>query len=386
LNALHIRTVIDFSRDQKKKLKVQYKKVDFLIRAQHEMEVPLIEKQSEEELRLRQEIQLTEREYAMERSKSLLRMEGDKQNFLQSIRGRRHDDFLLQMKEFEQRLQVARQERLEELRKEHVEKKKEQFRKDKQRKIEEKQRKIQEKQQSKVKREEELRSAKQRAENATRNKELDKQAEIQRARDRAIEEKLNSTRSAPAPKDIPVHQEKDRPDGSSWRRSVRANDEGDSKDSWRDQRPRMNDRRSDELPGNKGASNEPWRPRTRPEQGYRDDRRSAASPPPPADRRAERSSDKSDSWRTIEKKRSNPPRNENDRPFQQRTDESSSGGAWRPRPRVPEETRDNVRPASNLNSTANQGRADENSSWRTREKTRLKSWRADNSDDENERA
>jgi len=47
-----------------------------------------------------------------------------KKDFLQSIRGQRHDDFIIQMKEFEQRLKLARQQRLEQSRKEYIEKKK----------------------------------------------------------------------------------------------------------------------------------------------------------------------------------------------------------------------------------------------------------------------
>jgi len=124
LNAKHVDTVIKESRERKDKLKVQYKKVDFLIRAQHEAEIPLIHKQSEEEARLTHEIQLAERERAIERRDRLMRMENDKKDFLQSIRGQRHDDFIIQMKEFEQRLKLARQQRLEQSRKEYIEKKK----------------------------------------------------------------------------------------------------------------------------------------------------------------------------------------------------------------------------------------------------------------------
>jgi len=132
LNALHIERIIDESRQQKERLKTQYKKVDFLIRAQHEAEISLIYRQSEDEIHLRHEIQLAERERAIERRERLIRMENDKKEFFQSIRGQRHDDFILQMKEYEQRLKLIRQQRLEKLRKEHIEKKKQNFRKEKQ--------------------------------------------------------------------------------------------------------------------------------------------------------------------------------------------------------------------------------------------------------------
>ncbi len=65
------------------------------------------------------------------------------------------------------------------------------------------------------------------------------------------------------------------------------------------------------------------------------------------------------------------PRNENDRPSQQRTGESSSSGVWRPKSHVPDETRDNIRNGPNPNSSGSWGRPDDNSNWRTREKKRL---------------
>jgi translation initiation factor 3 subunit A len=318
LNSLHIDAVIKHSREQKEKLKVQFKKVDFLIRAQHEAEVPLIQEYSQDDAHLRRDIQLAERERAIERRERLIRMEKDKQDFLQSIRGQRHEDFVLQMKEYKQRLQIARQQRLEQLRKEHIEKKKQDFRKEKQLK---KQRKIQEKEekrQAELKRIQDERSAEQRAANAKRNKELDKQAEIQRARDKAIEDKLQEAskntsttiRRPAAPPPPPTHQEKDRTDGPSWRRTPRPNEEKepshvDTKDNWRDQRPRGNERRLDDSSNNKGASNDVWRSKPRSEQSNRDDKRGTASPSS-SERRTEQNSEKSDNWRTVEKKRPNP--------------------------------------------------------------------------------
>jgi hypothetical protein len=132
LNSLHIDAVIKHSREQKEKLKIQYKKVDFLIRAHHEAEVSLIQKQSEDDVQRRRDIQLAERELALERRERLIRMETDKKDFLQSIRGQRHEDYVTQSKDFDQRLKVARQQRLEQLRKENVEKKKQDWKKQKQ--------------------------------------------------------------------------------------------------------------------------------------------------------------------------------------------------------------------------------------------------------------
>ncbi|CAF3799678.1 unnamed protein product [Rotaria magnacalcarata] len=102
LNSLHIDGVIKYSREQKEKLKVQYKKVDFPIRELHEAEILLVIKQSEKELRQRHTIQLAER--AIERCERFVRMENDKEDFLLSIRGQRHEDFVLHMNIFEQRL------------------------------------------------------------------------------------------------------------------------------------------------------------------------------------------------------------------------------------------------------------------------------------------
>lgn len=405
LNSLHIDAVIKHSREQKEKLKVQYKKVDFLIRAQHDAEVPLIIKQSEDDIRLRREIQLAERERAIERRERLIRMDDDKRNFLHSIRGQRHDDFVTEMKEYEERLKVARQQRLEQLRKEYVEKKKQDFHKEKQLK---KQRKEQEKQQriqAEIKRKEQERLAEQRAIDDEKRKKLDEQVRKQREREEEVERKLQeSTKSSSSTTTTttrrPVPQDKDKTDGQVWRRTPRTNEDNppppsssraEPKDSWRtrndDQRPRPSgERRLDEPPTNKGASSgDSWRSKTRPEQQNRDDKRTVASPSS-SERWTERNSETADNWRTVEKKRPNPPRNDNERPSQQqqqRSGESSSGGAWRPKSRVPDEARDNVR--SGPPPSENWGRSDENSNWRSREKKRLDSWRGEHSDDENER-
>ena len=222
LNALHIDAVIKDMKEQKEKLKSQFKKVDFLIRAQHEAEIPLIEKYSEEEIRLRREIQMTERARAIERREQLIRMDADKKEFLQSIRGQRHDDFVARLEAYEKRLQVARQQRLEQLRKEHIEKRKQEFRKQR---LAEKQRREQAQQEkilAEKRRQQDEQLAIKRAADNERMKKLNEQAEIQRAKERAIEEKLqqstqntsSSTATATSNRRPgPAQHEKDRTDG-----------------------------------------------------------------------------------------------------------------------------------------------------------------------------
>ncbi|CAF1204948.1 unnamed protein product [Adineta steineri] len=409
LNSLHIDAVIKHSREQKEKLKVQFKKVDFFARALHDAEVPLVKKYNDDETNRRRDIQLQERELAIERRGRLVRMDDDKNDFLNSIRGQRHEDFLTEKKEFEQRLTIARQQRLEQIRKEHVEKKKQDWKK-------QKENKKQEKIQSKLKRQEAERIAALRASAKARDEKLAEQLAKQREREAAVEAKLkaeqDATRSTststgrrPAPS-----SDKDKTDSQAWRPTPRRQDDNqqsrvESKDSWRsrndDQRLRNTDQRSDEPSTNKSASsNDTWKPRPRPEQPNRDERRDdrrderrgppsssqqqqRQASPSSSDRWTERNSETSSSWRTVEKKRPNPTRTDNERPSQQRSGESSSSGAWRPKQRPVEEPRENIR--SGPPPADSWGRADANSSWRSREKKRLNSWRANDSDDENER-
>jgi len=222
LNSLHIDAVIKHSREQKEKLKIQFKKVDFLVRALHEAEIPLIIKHTEDESQRKREIQLAERERAIERRGRLVRMENDKEDFLHSIRGQRHEDFVIELEEFEQRLKIARQQRLEQLRKENVEKKKQEWRKQKQLKKQEKEEEKKRKIQAELKRQEEERSAASRAAAKARNEKLDEQARKQREREEEIERKLNESRVREAPRPTsniirrPVPPEKDITDGYGY--------------------------------------------------------------------------------------------------------------------------------------------------------------------------
>jgi len=254
-----------------------------------------------------------------------------------------------------------------------LKRKKQEFRKEKQLKKERKEKEKQRQIQAEHKRKEEERLASQRAAEEERKKKFDEQARKQREREAAIEKKLEeaskpipSTTRRPTP-----HKENDKTDSPSWRRKQQGNEDNnqsriDTKENWRDQRPRGgNDRRLDEPSTNKGASSESWKSKPRSEQQNRDDKRGVASPSS-SERRTEQTSEKGDSWRTVEKKRPNPPRTDNDRPLQQRSGESSSSGVWRPKSRVPDESRDNIR--SSPNSSNNWARSDENTNWRTREK------------------
>jgi hypothetical protein len=190
LNSLHIDAVIKHSREQKEKLKIQYKKVDFLIRAHHEAEVSLIQKQSEDDV---------------QRCERLIRMETDKKDFLQSIRGQRHEDYVTQSKDFDQRLKVARQQRLEQLRKENVEKKKQDWKKQKQLA---KQQKIQ----AELDRVEAERVAIARVASDAKKKHLDeqfkKQRELEEKMDKKIQEQVRNT-STTTRRPVP-HQEKEK--------------------------------------------------------------------------------------------------------------------------------------------------------------------------------
>ncbi|CAF4576843.1 unnamed protein product [Rotaria sp. Silwood1] len=412
LNSLHIDAVIKYSREQKEKLKVQYKKVDFLIRALHEAEVPLMQKQNEDELRQRYQIQLAERERAIERRERLIRMDNDKKDFLQSIRGQRHEDFILHMQAFEQRLNVARQQRLEQLRREHIEKKKQDWRKQKQLEKQQKQNEKQRKIQAEIERQKNERLEKIRADADERNKKLAEQTRKQREREEEIEKKLQEEREASRKtvaenrRSTTHYQDKDKTDSGPWRRTPRDNEStppsyADSKDSRRnrneDQRPRGNDRRLDEPSLNKGSSSDSWKSKPRSDQQNRDDRRGLPSSqqqqqqqqqssPSSSERWTERNSEAGGKWQTVEKKRPNQSRPDNDRPSSQRSGESSSSsGLWRSKARTTDEARDNPRGGVS-NPSDNWRRVNESSSWRTREKQRLNSWRANESDEENERS
>jgi translation initiation factor 3 subunit A len=180
-------------------------------------------------------------------------MENDKNEFLISIRGQRHEDYIKDMREYEQRLNVARQQRLVQLRREYVEKKKQNFRREKelakQRKRDEEQQRIQ----AEIRRKEDERLAAQRAVDEERNKKLADQARKQRERDEEIERKLQAEKEtahqpAAASSTVTVRrtvhtgsghtQDKDKTDNRPWRRNLREGDENqpshtDSADNWR---------------------------------------------------------------------------------------------------------------------------------------------------------
>ncbi|CAF3677801.1 unnamed protein product [Rotaria socialis] len=424
INSLHIDAVIKHSREQKEKLKIQYKRVDFIVRAQHESEVLLLQKQAEDEMNLRRETQLAEHQRTLEKRERLTRMVNDKNAFLRSIVGQRHQEYLQEMEEFNQRLQVAREQRLEQLRQEYVAKRKEDFKRDKKleklRKQQEKQQKIEAENRRQV--EESL--AIKRSIDEEKNKKFAEQARKQREREEEIERRLLADKVSSHVDASPVggrrvapttgthQQDKNRPDSGMWRRNAHGNEEKspvqtDTKDSGHtrneEQRLRIGgERRFDDSSSNKGSSNEPWRPRTKPDLQNRDDRRDdrredrrgyssqqqqtqGGSSFSTSERRTDRNSETADKWQTVEKRRANPPRTNYDRPSQQRSEELSSGGAWRTNSRAAPEQRDEPKDTgrSGPQSSTNWGRSDQNDSWRTRERTRLNSWRT-NEGDENE--
>ena len=196
INSLHIDAVIKHSREQKEKLKVQYKKVDYLIRALHETEVPLLQKEADEEIRKRRDIQCAERELAIQKRDRLVRMEDDKNAFLQSIRGQRHEDFVAQLKAFNDRLSKEREQRLEQLRKEHIEKKKQEWRNEKRLKQERVKREKEQRILAERRRVEDERAAEVRVADEERKRKFNEQARKQREREEEVERKLQATKES----------------------------------------------------------------------------------------------------------------------------------------------------------------------------------------------
>ncbi|CAF1486502.1 unnamed protein product [Rotaria magnacalcarata] len=86
LNSLYIDAAIKYSREQK------------------ENRNSVSNKTKQKRIQQHHTIQLAERERAIERCERLVRMESDKEDFFLSIRGQRHEDFVLHMETFEQRL------------------------------------------------------------------------------------------------------------------------------------------------------------------------------------------------------------------------------------------------------------------------------------------
>ncbi|CAM4740138.1 unnamed protein product [Rotaria magnacalcarata] len=303
LNSLYIDAVIKYSREQKEKLKVQHKKVDFPIRGLHETEIPLVIKQSEKELQQRHAIQLAERERAIEQCERLVCMENDKEDFLLSIRGQRHEDFNILTRE------------------------RKNGKKQKQQKEERKQRKIQ----AEKKREQDERLALSRAANDANNKKLDEQTRKQREREAEMDKKLQEPRETPrVPPTAPVRRcpppnqaDIDKTDTRVWRRPQWVNE--NSQQSHVDVKDGRNSR------------NEDQRPRTG-----------------------------------------------NDRPSNQHSGESSSSTFWKSKTHSTDETRDSSR--SGPNTSDQWQRPDDSNNWRTQEKRRLNSWRANGSNDEKEPA
>lgn len=195
LNALHIDAVIQYSREQKEKLKVQYKKVDYLVRALHEAELPLLKEFSKQESEKRIQIQREERVIAIEKRDRLVRMEDEKNKLLQSIQGERHNEYVQRLKEYESRLEAERKKNLEKIRKEYVEQKKKEWHDKKQQKKQQKQEEIQQRKAEKQRAIEEQEREKRRAKDNEQRAKQDEAARKQQARMEEIERKLEQQNS-----------------------------------------------------------------------------------------------------------------------------------------------------------------------------------------------
>ena len=196
INSLHIDAVIQHSREQKEKLKVQYKKVDYFVRASHEAEIPLLQQYATEQFTKRTEIQVDDRKRAIEKRDQLLRMDQDKDEFLRSIRGQREDSYKEQLAAFNQRLAQDKAIRLEQLHTAFIEKKKQDWRKQK----------VLKKQQMEEEKQRKTLAEKERAEREERQKirliqdenkhKLDEIARIQKAKEDEIERRMKEQSKA----------------------------------------------------------------------------------------------------------------------------------------------------------------------------------------------
>ena len=174
-------------KELNERLKKEEKKFDHVVRACHEVEIPLRVKLAEEDAILRKkfweekEIERIEnlkkeREIQAENRERLLRMVVDKESFENIIHAGRREEFDKRMAEFKSKLVAAREQKLAE-------------RKEK-RKLERRQAYFKEIEDRK-KREEDERRAR---EDEERRRKQDEQAEKQRQREREIEEKLERER------------------------------------------------------------------------------------------------------------------------------------------------------------------------------------------------
>lgn len=276
-------------KDQEDKLKKDAKRLDHFVRACHEVELPIIIKQTEEDAQARKtyweqkeaqriENLAKERKIQAENRERLLRMLPEKEIFIGILTKSRTADYETKLDEFNAKLETLRTEKLAERRE--------------QRKIERKQKYYKELEERKKRDEED----KKRREQEEHNRKLAEQAEKQRQRMIEIERKQQEAEKQPA---LPPRQRQpvSRPteDENSWRRPLREEEPAT-----------MQSRREEDDLRNRAS--EPYRPRF-----IRDQQQPAA-----ASRGGE------DEWR-----RSQPPKSE-DRDDRRRPQTSSSQAAPKP--------------------------------------------------------
>ena len=206
-------------REIDEKLKKEERKVDYMVRACHEVEIPLLviaaEKDAierriywdEEEIKRIENLRV-ERAVQAENRDRLLRMINEKDEFFNKIMEAREEEFKRNLENFQAKLKVERERKLAERKEQRKQKRHQEY-------LEE----IAEKK----KREEDSRRAR---EDEERRKKLDEQAEKQRAKEREIEEKLKSS-TAPIAPAADVRREREKPivtrreeknDDNDWRR------------------------------------------------------------------------------------------------------------------------------------------------------------------------
>ena len=235
-NDKKIEDMIKAKREEDKRLKKEEEKVDYFVRACHEVEIPLSMAAAEKDGEERRvywvnegiehiENLKKERMIQAENRERLLRMLADKNDFFQKIVSTREEEFKKSLESFEAKLRNERERKLAERREERKQKRKQAF-------FDE----ITEKK----KREEEIRRKR---EDEERTKKLDEIAEKQRAKEREIEEKLKSTVTA-APAEHMRKPVAKREDDDDWRR------------------PQQHEERLKEnIPQPAKPSSEPYRPR-----------------------------------------------------------------------------------------------------------------------------
>ena len=225
------------------KLKKEEKKIDYFIRACHEVEVPVLIVEAEKNAKERHEywdqqellrIQNLQKERSIqaENRDRLLRMMSSKDEFYKQIMDSRSEEFKKSLDKFSSQLKAERERKLAERKEQRKQKRRQEY-------LDE----IAEKK----KREEDMRRAR---EDDERRRKLDEQAEKQRAKEREIEEKLKtSTAATPAE---PRREHREKPSGGFVKKD---NDDGVWKRGVQQSEPE--ERQKENIP----RASEPYIPR-----------------------------------------------------------------------------------------------------------------------------